>query len=71
MKLNSLQQANNSEQTATSSEEQMTCQYTTTVSSEGDTGTCTAGMKRSSSNDNNRSNRGSEVRRPYDERGYC
>ena len=68
-KLDSLQQANSSEQTATSSEEQMTYQYTTTASSEGDTGT--AGVKRSSSVDNSTSDGGSEVKRPYDERGYC
>ena len=39
----------------------MTRQYTTTASSEGDTGT--AGMKRSSSDDNNKSDGGSEVTR--------
>ena len=62
-----LQQANSSEQTATSSEEQMTYQCTTTASIEGDTGT-DAGVKRSSSDDNSTSDRGSEVKRPYDGR---
>ena len=69
-KPDSLQLANSSEKTATSSEEQMTYQYTTTASSEGDTGTA-AGVKRSSSDDNSTSNSGSEVKRPYDWRGYC
>ena len=48
----------------------MTCQYTTTASSEGDTGTA-VGVKRSSSDNNNMSDGGSEVKRPYDGRGYC
>ena len=43
----------NSEQTATS--EEMTCQYTTTTSTEGDAGTA-AGMKSFNGDDNNRSN---------------
>ena len=68
-KPDSLQQANSSEQTAASSEEQTTYQYMTTASSEGDTGT--AGVKRSSSDDNSTSDGDSEVKRPYDGRGHC
>ena len=65
----SLQQTNTSEQTAGSGEEQ-TCQQATTFSSEIDN-TTTAGVKRSSSDDNSATDGGSEVKKPYDGRGYC
>ena len=66
-KPDALQQANTTEQTAASSEEQTAYQQASTgASSAGDT--TTAGVKRSSNDD---TDGGSEVKKPYDGRGYC
>ena len=69
-KPDALQQANTTEQTAASSEEQTAyLQASTGASSEGDT--TIAGVKRSSGDDNGDIDGGSEVKKPYDGRGYC
>jgi len=67
-KPDTLQQATVSEQTTASSEEHTAYQQASNTS-EGDS--VTAGVKRSSGDDDSSADGGSEIKRPYSGRGYC